>query len=208
MEKIAIWEIRSGFVGVVLILIGMLAGSVQAQVKAELEDNPIKFDAYKAKALENVHRLGLYLSIISNKSRSEAEKNTASEQALLLFASDTTIVEVSSVKNPEGRPRRIFVREYLRRLRKLDYKQVRLEWAEIAYASDFVKAPDGNYYATISVFQRFIGYGDSGEPVYEDITEKEIQVILTLVEYTREGVPLAEWNVLLGNIAVTETREV
>lgn len=179
-----------------------------ASAQSDLEKNPVAFKAFQDKALENVRRLGLYLSIISNKERSDAQKERASDQALLLFASDTTIVEVSSINRPQSRPRRIFIREYLRRLRTLDYKQVTLEWADIAYASNFVKAPDGNYYATVSVLQRFTGYGNDGLPIYEDITEKDIQVILTPVRIIQEDIEEFEWNLLLGNIAVTETRTV
>lgn len=175
----------------------------QLQAQPDVDDNPIEFEAFQSKALENVRRLGLYIKIISDKSEARPKKNRASEQALLLFVSDTTTVEVSSLSR--STTSLIFIREYLRRMRSLKYDQVSIDWVEIGYASDFVKAPDGNYYATVSVMQRFTGYME-GEPVYEDITEKEVQVILQPFRIVEEDVEKFGWDLLLGNISVTETR--
>ena len=160
---------------------------------------------FKEKALDNIHRLNGYLEIISDKSMPPGQKVVATEEALYLFSSDTTIVEVSSVRRPGVR--KIFIREYLRRLGALDYTKVQLEWAEIGFVSDFLLAPDGKYYATVSVLQRFKGYGDDNVPIYEDTTFKEIQVILEPVHIYEEQDGRIEWNLLLGHIAVTETRE-
>ena len=99
---------------------------------------PIDFDAFRTKALENVSRLGLYLSELSDPSVSTVQKDRVVELTLLLFASDSTIVEISNINRP-NRIQKRFITEYLRRLRSLNYSRVDLEWAEIGYASEFRK---------------------------------------------------------------------
>lgn len=177
-----------------------------SSAQIDLKENPIALQAFKDKALENVRRLGLYLSVIGNKQRSMAQKDRATKQALLLFASDSTIVEVASLNRE--RPRQFYISEYLYRLRNLDYTQVDLEWVEFGYVDPegFIPAPDGNFYATVTIVQRFVGYGEDRNPIYQDITEKDIEVILTPVRVVKEDTEDYEWNLLLGDIAVAEIR--
>ena len=191
------------FIVLVVCINACFFAKVQAQ--EDLSENPIALEAFEDKALENVRRLGLYLRIISSKNRSMVQKDRATEQALLLFASDSTLVEVASLNR--DRPIQYFISEYLHRLRNLDYTQVDLEWVDIGYINEeegFLPAPDGNFYATVTIVQRFIGYGDDGNPQYQDITEKDIEVILTPIRFVKEDSEEYEWNLLLGDISVAE----
>ena len=68
--------------------------------------------------------------------------------------------------------------------------------------------PDGTYRAVITVSQKFTGYTDNNIPVYEDTTVKTIEVILRPIQLRieDESVDGLEWDLLLGNISVSQTR--
>lgn len=162
-----------------------------------------ELEQFRAQALINVDRLSEYISVIADKQRPKTDKETAIDYALLLFTGEDAIVEVSSVSRP--RPRKLKVREYLHRLMNLPYSRVEIDWAEIAYASEFEKGTDGRYYATATITQRFTGYGEDGRPAYEDTTVKQITIVLQPVVIQTLLEEKKEWDVLLADISVTQT---
>ncbi|MBP6392598.1 MAG: hypothetical protein KA352_17035, partial [Flavobacteriales bacterium] len=90
-------------------------------------------------------------------------------------------------------------------LRMLNYDLVKIEWADIQYASDFELQMDGSYTAVVSIQQRFTGMVD-GEVYYSDVTNKNVQIKLRTYEKVQEGRTTVLWDVFLGDIGVVSTK--
>ncbi len=165
--------------------------------------NGISKEEYKKKALDKVNHMGQYLAIISDKNADLFDKDKAMESAILLFINESATVEVSNVNT--GKIRTHKIRSYLELLKDLNYDKVTLEWSDIGYVSNFRLGPKGNYWGTVSIKQKFTGYRD-GIPIYQDITEKEVEVMLKGYKKVIEGELVNKWDVLLANIGVTVTK--
>ena len=105
--------------------------------------------------------------------------------------------------NVAGKPK-FKIRQYLQRVRNLNYDDITIEWADLQYASDFTKGPDGNYYAYVVFSQRFTGSKDN-QIVYQDVTTKRTQIILKIYEKAVQGEITENWDVFLGDISVVQT---
>ncbi|MEA3452581.1 MAG: hypothetical protein U9Q83_11870 [Bacteroidota bacterium] len=156
--------------------------------------------AFKESALQKTKRLGLYIQTITDKSISDYEiKKGAVNSAVKLFMSEENVVQVSS-KNSSG-TNDYPIRQYLNKIRVLQYSKINITWYDIGYVSEFRKGPDGKYNAVITVFQKFTGYQDN-IPIYSDITQKNIHVTIDKIK-TFQG---ERMDVLLGDITVEETK--
>lgn len=156
-------------------------------------------------ALEKAKDLGAYIEIVSDKkSRSEDVQNSI-DLAVGLFYDEDRQVQVSSVNqsNVQSYP----IRSYLTRLSLLKYDRVEIEWFDVVQVSDIKLGPDGKYYGVITVRQKFKGI--TGDKVaYEDITEKNIEIILDNIVKNVGGAVVKAWDVLLSDIKVVETRKI
>ncbi|WKN43781.1 hypothetical protein [Tunicatimonas pelagia] len=147
---------------------------------------------------------GKYLRIISNKKEDEEDKLYAIRAAVKLFINDSVKIEVSSVNRDEKR--QFTVPEYLDRLRMLPYDKVELVWMRAQLVSQLRPGQDGKYYGVIAAQQLFRGYIDN-KIQYQDVTEKNIEVVLARYEVFDEGVKKQKWDVFLSDIGVQQTRE-
>jgi len=165
--------------------------------------NDVSFEEFMDKAFKKINDLGMYLEIITNKIKDYQEVNSAIDLAVSLFINEEAIVEISSVNRQEKNSYPI--RQYLNHLKLLKYDRVDISWADVNHVSDFRLGPDGNYYGTVSVQQRFMGIIDN-KVVYGDITEKHIEVILKGYEKEVNGQANFGWDVWLSDIGVENTR--
>ena len=147
---------------------------------------------------------GKYLHIISNKEEDEEDKIYAIEAACKLFISDSSKVEVSSMNRQDKK--QYTIPQYLDRLRMLPYDEVELIWMQAQLVSQLRPGEDGKYYGVIAAQQLFRGYLDN-EIVYQDVTDKNIEVVLARYEVFDEGVKKQKWDVFLSDIGVQQTRE-
>ena len=147
---------------------------------------------------------GKYLNIISNKKEDEEDKLYAIEGAVKLFIDDSVKIEVSSMNREEKR--QFLVPEYLNRLRMLPYDDVKLTWMNAQLVSQLRPGQDGKWYGVIAARQLFRGYIDN-KIVYQDVTDKNMEVVLTRYEIFDEGVKKQKWDVFLSDIGVQQTRE-
>ena len=147
---------------------------------------------------------GKYLNIISNKKEDEEDKLYAIEGAVKLFIDDSVKIEVSSMNRKEKR--QFLVPEYLNRLRMLPYDDVKLTWMNAQLVSQLRPGQDGKWYGVIAARQLFRGYIDN-KIVYQDVTDKNMEVVLTRYEIFDEGVKKQKWDVFLSDIGVQQTRE-
>ena len=166
--------------------------------KAPVAPDP---ELYREKALQKTAELGTLIAIISDRNNSLEEANKAVELAVKLFINEDAEIEVSG---PDGR-KRYKVRAYLNRLKLLDYDKIEVSWTDISYVSDLKKGTDGNYYGVITVQQRFKGFMDK-ELVYGDLTEKNIEVMLTPYQKKTDGEIQEKWDVFLSDVGVVVTK--
>ncbi|MEM6343511.1 MAG: hypothetical protein AAF927_06505 [Bacteroidota bacterium] len=177
-------------------------GIFQSTRSGELELDSAVLDVFQEKALKMTAELERYVITIS-------QSNTAYERALntidlacLLFIDEESVVEVSSVNRESVI--NYAIREYLEHLMEMKYDKVEISWANIKYISKLRLGADGNYYGTISIEQKFVGYlGEKA--VYEDTTIKNIEIVLKTYEKIIAGKAVKQWDVLLGDIGVQET---
>jgi hypothetical protein len=188
---------RSSIFLSILLLFGVIIS-----VLAQPEISPERKQAIDSLALEKVKDLGKYISIIGNKDTPFSEANRVIDRALELFAEGSQM-GVSSINRKEIKY--YGIREYFQRLMALNYDRVKIEWFNIEYISDLVRQPDGRYVGVITVYQRFTGESDDGLK-YVDTTKKDITVYVERKQTQIQGRIIGFWDVLLGDIRVTETK--
>jgi hypothetical protein len=183
------------------VIIAILAFLIAGPVLAQDEISPERKTAIDSLALEKIRDLSKYISIIGNKSTPFSEANRVIERTLELFVEDAQM-GVSSLYREEIK--NYPVRQYLERLMALNYDKVTIKWYNIQYISDLELQPDGRYVGVITIYQRFEGTSDDGL-VYKDTTKKDITVYVERKQTQISGRLIDFWDVLLGDIRVTET---
>lgn len=164
--------------------------------------SPERKRAIDSLALEKVRDLSKYISIIGDKATPVSEANRVIERAMELFAEGSQM----GVSSLSSKAIRYFpMREYFRRLMALNYNRVKISWYDIQYISDLELQPDGRYVGVITIYQRFEGYGKDGLQ-YKDTTKKDITVFVERKQTQIGGRLIGFWDVLLGDIRVSETR--
>ena len=181
----------------------ILVAGISSSAISQGELSPERKQAVDSLALEKVRDLSKYISIIGDKSTDALESDRVIDRAEELFMTDSEI-GVSSLNDPE-KIRYYSVREYFRRLNRLNYKKVEIDWYNIEYMSDLQKQPDGTYVGVITIFQKFKGYDAEGRLVYQDTTKKDITVFVKRKETQIGGRLIGFWDVLLGDMRVKET---
>lgn len=174
------------------------AGIVSAQTE---EISPQRKLAIDSLALEKVRDLSRYISIIGNKKTAYSEATRVMDRAEELFAPGSEM-GVSSLNRKEVNyyP----VRKYFERLMALNYDRVTIKWYDIHYISDLERQPDGRYVGVVTIYQRFEGESDDGMK-YKDTTKKDITIYVERKQTQIQGRTVEFWDVLLGDIRVTET---
>ncbi len=167
---------------------------------------PAEFEQFRQKAIGKVEEFGGYIAAIVNPKTPSDQANKNIELAFTLFVNEDVRVEVSNVNT--GSKNKYKIKDYLRRLKLkgADYQEVDVSYADIGYATDFTKGPDGNYYGVVSFVQTFKGLID-GKVAYGDVTQRNVTVILKLMEKQMEGQGKKIWDVFLADVGIIETRK-
>lgn len=177
--------------------------SKQAQMVEEINLSPADIDVFKEQTKQKIEEFQQYIVTIGSKDEPAERRNMAEKEALKLFY-DGAVMEISTLM-PNGSSQKISrpMEKYLARLKSLPYTRVEIRFYDIAYVSEFTKGPDGKYYSTATIIQEFTGY-TADDVVYKDITKKEVEIIIDLVEdkFFKEK----RWKIFLGDIKATETK--
>ena len=185
-----------------LVIFMCIFGSI-AQAQSNKDDVvPERKKAIDSLALEKVRDLSKYISIVGDKSTPFSEANRVIDRASELFSTDAEI-GVSSLTNKEIKY--YSVKKYFERLMALNYDKVKIDWYDIQYISDLQKQPDGRYVGVITIYQRFEGSIGDGLK-YKDVTKKDITIFVEKKKAQIGGRMIEFWDVLLGDIRVTETK--
>lgn len=182
-----------------LLLSLCLMGNLSAQT-AEISRERKK--AIDSLALEKVRDLSKYISIIGSKNTAFSEATRVMNRAEELFAPDSEM-GVSSLNSKEINYYK--VRKYFERLMALNYDRISITWYNIHYISDLERQPDGRYVGVVTIYQRFEGTTDDGLMKYQDTTKKDITIYVERKKTQIAGRTVEFWDVLLGDIRVTET---
>jgi len=180
------------------LLLSLCTLSVVAQT-----DNvsPARKQAIDSLALEKVRDLSKYISIIGNKKTQYSEANRVMDRAEELFAPESEM-GVSALNKKEVTYYK--VRKYFEHLMALNYDRVNIKWYNIHYISDLERQPDGRYVGVVTIYQRFEGESEGGLK-YKDTTKKDITIYVERKKTQIQGKIVEFWDVLLGDIRVTET---
>ncbi|HEX5168403.1 MAG TPA: hypothetical protein VFW11_04475 [Cyclobacteriaceae bacterium] len=168
---------------------------------AQDDISPARKQAIDSLALEKVRDLSKYISIIGNKKTAFSEAQRVMDRAEELFVPDAEM-GVSSLNRKEVNYYK--VRKYFERLMALNYDRVSIEWYDIHYISDLERQPDGKYVGVVTIYQRFEGTSDDGLK-YRDTTKKDITIYVERKKTQISGRIVEFWDVMLGDIRVTET---
>jgi hypothetical protein len=182
---------------VILFALVLLGSTAQAQS----DISPERKRAIDSLAIEKIRDLGTYISVIGSKDTEFSEANRVIDRALELFAPGAEM-GVSSLYSSEIKY--YTVRKYFERLMALNYDKVNITWFDIQYISDLEQGPDGRYVGVITIFQRFEGQSADGLQ-YRDTTKKDITVYVERKSTQIAGREIEFWDVLLGDIRVSET---
>jgi len=183
-------------------LLSLCGLMLSANLMAQADDvSPQRKQAIDSLALEKVRDLSKYISIIGNKKTAFSEASRVMDRAEELFAPGSEM-GVSAL----GREAVIYfpIRKYFERLNALNYDRVTIKWYNIHYISDLERQPDGRYVGVVTIYQRFEGESDDGLK-YKDTTKKDITIYVERKKTQIEGRTVEFWDVLLGDIRVTET---
>ncbi len=177
-----------------------------ADDSAAFPGGPEEFEKFRNKALIKVDELGTYLATVVDPKTPTEKANSTINLAVTLFVNEDARVDVSNVNT--GVKNKYKIRDYLRRLKLVGsgYQEVEVSYADISYATDFRKGPDGNYYGVVSFVQTFKGLVD-GKVVYGDVTQRNVTVILKLYEKAVDGETKKLWDVFLADVGIEETRK-
>ena len=181
-----------------LLFVGLVATTLSAQTA---DISPQRKQAIDSLALEKVRDLSKYISIIGNKKTPYSEATRVMDRAEELFIPGSEM-GVSSLTSKEVNYYK--VRKYFERLMALNYDRVNFKWYDIHYISDLERQPDGRYVGVVTIYQRFEGESDDGLK-YKDTTKKDITIYVERKKTQIAGRTIEFWDVLLGDIRVTET---
>ena len=163
--------------------------------------SPARKQAIDSLALEKVRDLSKYISIIGNKKTQYSEAIRVMDRAEELFAPESEM-GVSALNKKEVTYYK--VRKYFEHLMALNYDHVSIKWYSIHYISDLERQPDGRYVGVVTIYQRFEGESEGGLK-YKDTTKKDITIYVEKKQTQIQGRIVEFWDVLLGDIRVTET---
>jgi hypothetical protein len=184
-----------------LFLFIILFAGMQGTLLAQDKVSPARKQAIDSLAMEKVKDLSKYIALIGSKNTPYAEAVRVMDLAEELFVSGSEM-GVSSLSRKEVNYYK--VRKYFERLMALNYDRVTIQWYNVHYISDLEQQPDGRFVGVITVYQRF--EGTSGDVLkYKDTTKKDITIYVERKKTQMQGRVIEFWDVLLGDIRVTET---
>ena len=177
--------------------------SKQAKITDEINLSDADIEVFKEQTKQKVEEFQQYIVTLGNKDEPAEKRNMAEKEALKLFYKGAEM-EISTIL-PDGSVHKVNrpMEKYLARLKSLPYTKVVIKFYDIAYIREFTKGPDGKYYSTATIIQEFTGFSDD-DIIYTDITKKEIEIIIDIVEDTffKEK----RWKIFLGDIKAAETK--
>lgn len=174
-----------------------------------------ELEAFKVQCQERIDAFQMGLEIIADKRQDAEIKDHYIKTIPEMFMGngepwtdnnggkhDAVKMQVSSLSNGKITTSNIPLKQYLNRLRNLQYTNVEIKKAKTCLISNLYKVSDNLYMGTCTFFQYFTG--QSGEVlVYRDYTQKDVDVYIQRIE---DGSLGTYWDMKFGDINVSETK--
>lgn len=186
--------------------------AAKEDVKKETKEDVLELtetqkENFKKEAANAIEDLMSLINQIAYAQNSNQQKNDAISAAIALFLNEEKVVEITSVKTPSLK-NFYKIREYLNRLKRLMYSNVKYTAYDIGFANDFKKGTDGNYYAEAVFCQLFQAktkatnneFNKYQEFNIKDVTCKRVTIVLERVEVLGS----VEYILKLGDIYVED----
>ncbi len=170
------------------------------------EKGPTDEDIKKAKGqvIEKIKQLEINFSTLSKKDLSVVSWQNTIDNTVRMFIDEEQRIQISTLHRKSVTTFKI--RVYCQRLRTvLPYDSASVENANIYFVTDFKPNANGQWEALTVFTQTFTGFREN-KPVYSDVTEKTIRVILDYKPLYADGVQKGNWELLLGDIKVLSTK--
>ena len=161
---------------------------------------------FSVKALQKTQDFTSYLQAISSVNTNRDAAIKCINLAFSLFLGESAKVEVSNAHSATKNKYKIL--DYLTRLmiKSGEYDKVKIEYANVNYATKFTQGIDGNYYGSVTFVQKFQGFID-GKVVYGDKTKRNLIIVLKHYKKEVNGETQSGWDVFLGDVGVVETKK-
>ncbi|HBH84738.1 MAG: hypothetical protein A2X05_18425 [Bacteroidetes bacterium GWE2_41_25] len=177
--------------------------SKEAKIVDEINLSEADIGVFKDQTKQKVDEFQQYIITLGSKDQPAEKRDMAEKEAIKLFYKGAQM-EISMLM-ADGTTQKVMrpMEKYLARLKSLPYTKVVIRFYDIAYIREFTKGPDGKYYSTATIIQEFTGFNEDNI-VYTDITKKDIEIIIDLVEdkFFNEK----RWKIFLGDIKASETK--
>lgn len=184
-------------------LLNDLSSFVSREPRLNIELSEAEQKNFKYRAEKNVRAFGEYLSQITSPDTDELDQERYKELALALFVNEFSTVQISSLNSDIIRS--LGIKQYLGHITSLRYARVELLWSNVAFVNNLRKGSDGLFYGVISIQQIFKGYNSDNMVEYQDITNKNVEVVLKPIKQYIEGNEVNRWEVFLSNVMVEST---
>lgn len=173
------------------------------KIDSLLGGHHITRDLFAEKCTQKTRQFTDYLKILCDKTSNPEDLDKATKGALQLFVNEDAIIQVST--NGRDHDKSYKVKQYLNNLRVLPYDRIDVQWVNFQYVDDLKLNKDGNLEGTVSFEQIFRAYKDNAM-VYSDVTTKTANVVLKTYDVAVNGVKTKDWEVLLSEVGVFNTK--
>lgn len=156
------------------------------------------------KSVDKCKQFTDYIKSVTDNSATQEMITSYIDGAVTLFVNERSTIEVSSRNRPDVK--KYPVRRYLIQLSGLSsyYDKVEIKSSDVYFVNNIRKGPDGNYYGNVTFVQTFIGFKDN-KIVYNDITKKDIVIVIRKLQKMTDGKTETVWDVFLKEVKVVET---
>lgn len=199
------------------------ANILSAQTKTLSDEDK---EILKTRIVDKLEDFQYFLQTMADKRNSQDVRNTAYNSCINLFIGKcepyeeyndwvgipiqrkAVQMQTSSINRPGKGPKQAMKQYLTRMLRGLGYSNIRIEQSDAIRVDTFRKLGDGRYMAIAYIFQDFIGYGNDGQTLYSDRTEKKVYIHIDATEIPTEEGTETIWDVKLGDMSVVSTQKI
>lgn len=157
-------------------------------------------------ALRKIQELTNYIKILSDVQTDRLMVKQTIDLACALFVDEDARVEVANAQT--GVKNKYKIKDYLNRLtmRTGQFEKIDIDYANIYYASDLVKNPDGNYHRQIEYMQTCKGFSN-GNIIYGDLLKQKTVVTQKNIAKKDALSNQQLWDIFLSDIGVVEAQK-
>ena len=202
-------KVNKGLLNIIFVFIPCL---IHAQVKVSQPKNELANKMPDSKYInrlldQKMELLKEGIAQLINKKSSNLDQVVVNTFKLWNNDNSKTIT-VSTAKGGAVKSKK-HVREYLKGLEKLPYKNASVNYGKYSVVSNIFKGPDGKYHGFIEFTQEFtaIANGENKTGKIDEISKGKVEVIIETIEHIdQNGKEKTMYMLFLGDMAIEEVR--